>query len=155
DTVDARNTLALVYQNQGKNDQAVPLYQDVIKRFEPRLGADHPHTLVALVNLGVAYRDLGRLDDAIRCMKDALNRAGKRPGGLPATLPTLPSLLAEVHEMAGQLARAEPLHRAALEQARKQLGPDDLRTAGAMASLGLNLLRQEKHADAEKLLRDC
>ena len=42
-----------------------------------------------------------------------------------------------------------------LEQARQQFGTDDLRTAGPMAGLGFNLLRQHKYRDAEPLLRDC
>jgi WD40 repeat protein len=45
--------------------------------------------------------------------------------------------------------------RSFLEQARTQFGADDPRTAAALAELGLNLLRQNKHADAEKTLRDC
>jgi hypothetical protein len=47
------------------------------------------------------------------------------------------------------------LHRASLEQARRQFGADHGRTAGALAELGLNQLRQQKHADAERLLREC
>ncbi len=34
-------------------------------------------------------------------------------------------------------------------------GAESPATAGTIAQLGLNLLLQKKHADAEKLLRDC
>ena len=63
--------------------------------------------------------------------------------------------LAAAYEAAGEFARAEPFYRDGLEQARKQFGPNDLRSAGAMASLGLNLLKQQKFADAEPMLREC
>ena len=56
---------------------------------------------------------------------------------------------------AGQFAKAEPISRSFLEQARQQFGTDDPRTVGQMAVLGSNLLRQRKYNDAEPLLRDC
>jgi len=63
--------------------------------------------------------------------------------------------LALAYEISGQLARSEPLYREVLERARKKFGPNDPRTAGAMASLGRNLLAQEKSAEAAPMLREC
>jgi hypothetical protein len=63
--------------------------------------------------------------------------------------------LVETYEQDRQFAKAEPFHREDLQRARRQFGAADPRTAGPLAVLGLNLLRQRKYADAEPLLRDC
>jgi hypothetical protein len=74
---------------------------------------------------------------------------------MPWQLTWIPWVLAVTYEQAGQLARAEPLHREFVEHASRQFGPDHPRTTSALADLGLNLLRQQKFADAERPLRDC
>jgi tetratricopeptide (TPR) repeat protein len=67
----------------------------------------------------------------------------------------IPGELADAYQRTNQLDKAEALCRELLEQAGKQYGADDPRTAAALAQLGLNLLRQKKYADGEKVLRDC
>jgi tetratricopeptide (TPR) repeat protein len=108
-----------------------------------------------MMNLAVNYRDAGRLPEAVALLEDALLRARKLPGPAPANLAWIPRVLAMTYDQAGQFARSEPLHRAFLDRVRRQLGPDHPQTAGALAELGLNLLRQEKPADAEPPLREC
>ncbi len=56
---------------------------------------------------------------------------------------------------ASQPGEAEPLFRDALELARKQFGPSDPRTAGAMAQLGNSLIQQGKWSAAERVLSEC
>ena len=63
--------------------------------------------------------------------------------------------MAHTYDLAKLYAKSEPLYRDALQQARKLFGNDDPRTVGLMATLGRNLLLQNKHADAEKTLREC
>jgi tetratricopeptide (TPR) repeat protein len=50
---------------------------------------------------------------------------------------------------------AEPLFREAIELARKQFGPADPRTTGALAQLGNTLIQQRKWTEAEPVLREC
>src|SRR5262249_48636337 len=74
----------------------------------------------------------------------------------PAHPQTLVSLrdLALLHEDGGQFELAEPLKKE-LVAARRQHDPDSLFLANALAELGLNLLRQRKHAEAEPAAREC
>jgi tRNA A-37 threonylcarbamoyl transferase component Bud32 len=156
DTLVAKNNLAALYWKMRKLDRSIPLFQQVLQQSEKSLGAEHPQTLRTLMNLGVNYNAAGRLADAIRCLEDALSRASKRPGSLPAKdLAWASGSLVAAYEESKQFAKAEPLRRAAVAQARMQYGPDDFRTGSALVALGLNLLAQKKHADAEKPLRDC
>jgi hypothetical protein len=101
----------------------------------------------------VNYRDAGRLQEAIELLEDALERAQRGRGSYPRNIQWV-AALALAYERSGQLGRAEPLNREVVEQSRKELGPEDVRTVGAMAQLSLNLLKQQKWADAEPLLRD-
>jgi tetratricopeptide (TPR) repeat protein/tRNA A-37 threonylcarbamoyl transferase component Bud32 len=147
--------LAARYWSRRQLDRSIPLFEEVLARQTSRLGADHPYTLIALANLGVNYRDAGRLGDGIRCLEQALAAARKRPGPLRAELTWVPGDLAETYMQANQPGKAEALDRQSVEEARRQFGPGDLRTARALALLGWHLLRQDKHAEAEKPLRDC
>jgi eukaryotic-like serine/threonine-protein kinase len=108
-----------------------------------------------MADLGIAYRDTGRLAEAIDLWEETLDRARQGPGGLPAQLARLPDALGALYDATGRFAKAEPLYRSALEQAQKQFGPGDPQINGLQALLGLNLLQQKKYVEAEPLLRDC
>jgi tetratricopeptide (TPR) repeat protein len=155
DTLSSMYNLAAVYCSQKKFDPAIPLFKETLRRRSKKLGADHPDTVLTQAYLGVCYHSAGRLGDGVRCLEQALARARKRPGPLPVQVAWVPGTLTAAYDQAKQFGKAEPLYRAFVEQARKQYGTDDPRTAGALAYLGLNLLRQSKHAAAEKALRDC
>lgn len=150
DTLTSRNNLAAAYWSAGKLDRSIPLFEETLRQYKATLGPDHPDTLRILANLGVNYRNAGRLDDAIPLLENALHGVRKHP----ASLAFVPGALAETYERAGQFSKAEPLFRAALDQTRQRFGAEDTRTAAQMAVLGLNLLHQHKHADAQSLLRD-
>jgi tetratricopeptide (TPR) repeat protein len=126
-----------------------------LKLLELKLGPDHPDTLRTLANLGVNYRDAGRLEEGIERMEEALKRARKQFGRVPAALAWVQVQLFDAYVRAGQFAKAEPIYRESLEQARRQFGSADPRTASAMTALGLNLLNQAKWSEAETSLREC
>jgi len=64
------------------------------------------------------------------------------------------SNLSDAYKNAGKLDRQERLLRELLEVGRRKDGPKSVELAGALASLGLNLLKQQKYADADSLLRE-
>jgi tetratricopeptide (TPR) repeat protein len=51
--------------------QSVPLLEDVLKRQEAKLGRHHPDTQLTVGNLGVNYKDAGRLKEAIPLLEEA------------------------------------------------------------------------------------
>ena len=154
DTLTIRNNLAAAYWRAGRLDRSVPLFEETLKLRISKLGPDHPDALLAQANLGVNYRDAGRPAEGARLMQEALERARGRPDAL-AGLAFVPPQLGVAYEAAEQFAAAEPFYRDGLEQARKHFGSGDPRTVAAMATLARNLLKLEKWADAEPLLREC
>jgi serine/threonine protein kinase len=156
DTLMCMNNLGTAYGRTGHLDRALPLLAETVRLREKALGRNHPDTLLTMTNLGDCYRHTGRLADATSLLEEVMDRAHKRPGGFPpAGLHGAFSSLAWTYDEAGQSARAEPLHREYLQRIEKQFGPDHARTAGALAGLGQNLLKQGKYAESEAALRRC
>jgi tetratricopeptide (TPR) repeat protein len=154
DTLNDRNNVAVAYWRAGRLDRSVPLFEQTLRQKIAVFGPDHPDTLRTQANLGINYRDAGRPAEGAQVIENALRRARRRPDTLVKVEWVRP-ILAAAYDDCGQLAKAELICRDLLERARNSYGPDDLRTAGAMATLGLNLLKQEKWSEAEVVLRDC
>ncbi len=55
DTATSLNNLALLYDSQGKYEQAEPLYQRALHIREQVLGPEHPDTAQSLNNLAALY----------------------------------------------------------------------------------------------------
>ena len=154
DTLTIRNNLAAAYWRAGRLDRSVPLFEETLKLMTAKLGPDHLETLTTQANLGINYRDAGRAAEGARLMEEALEPRRARPEVLAALAFVTPQLAA-AFDAAGQFARAEPFYAAALEQALKQFGPNDPRSAATMAAAGRNLLMLEKWAEAQPILREC
>lgn len=58
------NNLAVAYHDQGKLDEAEPLYKQAIKVYERTLGLGHPEVATTLENYAGLLRDTGREDEA-------------------------------------------------------------------------------------------
>jgi tetratricopeptide (TPR) repeat protein/tRNA A-37 threonylcarbamoyl transferase component Bud32 len=154
-TLSTMDNLAVLYRSMNKLDKAIPLFEETLKLQTKKLGENHPDTLYTQAYLGITYRDAGRLEDGIRCLEAAMAGARNPSGALSADLARVPSALANTYDQAKQFAKSEALYREFLDRARKEFGPDDPRTAGSLAQLGMNLLQQKRHAEAEKVLREC
>jgi serine/threonine protein kinase len=146
--------LATHYAETRKWDRSIRLFEEVVAQWKKTRGATDANTVKALASLGAACRDAGRLDEGIRHLEEAWAAAQRPPEPLPTELAGIPANLALAHDQARQFARSEPLYRALLRQSERQFGNDDLRTALFKGKLGLNLLSQKKHAEAEPLLRE-
>jgi tetratricopeptide (TPR) repeat protein len=154
-TLSSKNNLAVLYWRMKKLDRSVALFEELLEQKKRNLGPGHPGTLQELANLGVNYRDAGRLAEGIRCLEEALAGVRKTPVPLPRQLAWIPGELAQTYDRVKQHAKAEAVCREFLPQFRRQLGTDNPRTLTLMAQLGESLVAQEKHAEAEPLLRDC
>jgi tetratricopeptide (TPR) repeat protein len=108
-----------------------------------------------MTNLGINYRDAGRVAEATALLEEVVGRRRKSPAFVRPQLDVVAAALAETYERAGEWARAEPLFREAFTYAKKLFGPAQPRTAQLAAALGRNLLRQRRPAEAEPLLRDA
>ena len=79
------NNLAAAYQDAGKLDLALPLFEETLKLTKAKLGPDHPDTLTSMGNLASAYQDAGKLDLALPLFEETLKL------GKPSSGPTIPT----------------------------------------------------------------
>jgi serine/threonine protein kinase len=156
-----RQSLASAYRSIGKAAQAVRLFEEVCQEHKTKLGPDHPTTLIALGELAVAYRDVGRFNEAAAVFTDAIKGMTAKLG--PDHLATLQtqSKLAELHLASKKYAEAEAVARPACERWQKRIESMSQlarieREANELAALqsllGACLFKQEKFAEAERLL---
>jgi tetratricopeptide (TPR) repeat protein len=146
--------LAGFYYEQGKFEQAIPLFEEALERTKANLGPDHPDTLNEMANLGGVYVEAGQLDRGILLLKDALERCRKQ-GPDSIRLGQVLAPLARAYDQARLFAEARPLHQERVAYAQKRFGPDDVRTATALAEFGLHLLQNQQWTEAETPLRAC
>ncbi len=116
---------------------------------ERKLGRDHPSTLLIVANLGVNYRDAGRLKEAIPLLEEAYRGVPKHPN-----LRWVGEALQDAYAKAGEHAKAAKLFQERLAEARTNLPKDSTQLAQELASLGWSLLQAKAFADAEPLLRE-
>jgi tetratricopeptide (TPR) repeat protein len=64
DTANCLNNLAILYEAQGKHEQAEPLLVRALSIREQQLGPQHPDTAQSLNNLAALYRDQGKFAEA-------------------------------------------------------------------------------------------
>lgn len=111
------------------------------------LGPSHRDTLTAQNNLAAAYRDAGRLAEAVPLFEQTLGARERALG------PSHPDTLASRHDLAGayrdagRLAEAIPLFQRTLAARERLLGADDPRTVATRNSL---TLADEEEARPEK-----
>jgi tetratricopeptide (TPR) repeat protein len=149
------NNLATLYWFMRKFDRAILLFEETLGLEKTRQGLDHRQTIQTAFNLGVNYRDAGRLDDAVALFDEWLPRSKVVliPGHPTFALGL--SMGGETYSRAGRHDKAEPLYREAFECNRKSHGETSPRAVSALLSLCTNLIQQKKYADAESLLRKC
>jgi tetratricopeptide (TPR) repeat protein len=131
-------------------DRSIPLFEGILKVQEEKFGRDDSNTLRMVANLGINYKDAGRLKEAIPLLEQT-HKAAKKD---PALALTGPALL-EAYAKAGEHAKLAILLEGQLAEARKTLPRDSPQLAGMLAQLGLSLLEQEKWSEAEPVLREC
>ena len=120
----SRHYLADAYQDAGRLDDAITLYQQNLKDFTRIVGPDHPGTLTSRNNLASAYRASGRLQDAITLHQQNLKDSTRILGANhPGTLTSRNNLAGAYHD-AGRLDEAIPLYEQNLKDFTSILGPD-------------------------------
>ena len=141
-TIAAADTLGRVYHQTGRFEKAIPLFEDVLKA---RKAKQDPATPNAMGMLGLAYRDAGRLKDAIAVLEEGAKDWSVRQH------------LLDVYPLAGEHAKVITVCREQLEilRAAKDQGDVDNPRADLLARLGRAYLAQKKWADAETHLREC
>jgi len=149
------NTLANELQDQGKYDEAEPLFREALEVSRETLGDRHPNTLISIGNLGTLLCDKGDLAAAEPLCREALEVHQETLGNRhPSTLISINNLGMLLMDK-GDLAAAEPLLREALEGRRETLGNRHPHTLTSINNLGVLLKVKGDFAAAEPLLREA
>ena len=142
----------MLYRNQGRYEQAEPLYQRALAIREKALGPDHPDVATSLNNLARLYQPPG----PVRAGRAALparpghprESAGARPPRRRHQ-PQQPGACSTSHQ--GRYAQAEPLYQRALAIREKALGPDHPDAAASLNNLAVLYDNQGRYEQAEPL----
>jgi eukaryotic-like serine/threonine-protein kinase len=126
----------MAYQDVGKLDLALPLFEEALKLTKAKLGPEHPTTLNCMGNLAAAYQVAGKRDLAMPLFEEALKLMKAKLGpDHPRTLTSMNNL-GSAYQDAGKLDLAMPLHEETLKLLTAKLGPEHPTTLTSMGNLG-------------------
>jgi tetratricopeptide (TPR) repeat protein len=140
DLLACRLNLADTYRHVGRTRQSIEMSESLLEPMRRKYGPDHPNTLTLLGNLALAYGAAGRHEEAIHVHEDTTRMLEAKLGADHPFARLQRSNLAIDYERAGKASRSTKYRREELAKARASFGPEDPRTADAMARLGANLL---------------
>jgi len=149
--------LGRVLQAQGKLEEAEAAYRDAIARYPP----DHRWRTFAELNLALALKDRGELDEAERLVRSVLDQHRKESGddhrSVAIDLLYLGQVLRAKQEAgeAKETGEAERVIRDAVERFRNLLADDHPRHADGLKELGHLLLEQGQTSEACPYLEEA
>jgi tetratricopeptide (TPR) repeat protein len=108
--------------------RAVQMYQRALQGHEKAWGLEHTSTLSTVNNLGLLYKDLGRLDEAEKMYQRALQGKEKAWGAEHTSTLYTVNNLGLLYADLGRLDEAEKMYQRALEGYAKAISPKDLMT---------------------------
>ena len=117
---------------------AIRLCRQALRLLVAAEGPDHPDVAHVLNTFGQAVTEHGDFALAERPLRRSV-RITRQTGGDETVAPIRVqglSRLANLYRVQGEYRRAEPLYRRALAVAMKELGEDDLATAGVAQRAG-------------------
>lgn len=135
----------------GHTDEAIAVAEQSAVDRERALGADHPQTLAAKLQLSVAYGSADRHSDAARVLAFMLG-ASERVHG-PEHSETVLVLMALANSLCalGRYEDALALEERVLTTHERQLGPDHPDTIDARSSLAITHTLLGRHEEALRL----
>jgi serine/threonine protein kinase/tetratricopeptide (TPR) repeat protein len=158
-TLTSMQSLAWAYQGDGRLKEALTLLEKALELSEHKQGRNHPDTLETMDRLAGAYRADGRHNEALALLDETVNLRKATLG--PDHWRTLVSMQRLAYSYSdqpyanqGDHVKAERLLRETLALQRKAEDTEAPWMAMTLGSLGWNLLKQQRHGDAEPVLRE-
>ena len=139
--------------NQGRFDEARPLFEQALAVAEKEYGPDHPVAAESLLNLGVIANATGRTQDAQGYVARAVAILERDDGGDPLALPSALSNLAATRMAQSDLAGALDINRRAVRLFREH-APDDARMVPLLSNAAMLALGNGEHDEAQALLAE-
>jgi tetratricopeptide (TPR) repeat protein len=131
--------------------RAVQMYQRALQGKEKAWGPEHTSTLDTVNNLGILYKDLGRLDEAEKMYQRALQGYEKAWG--PEHTSTLDTVnnWGILYADLGRLDEAEKMYQRALQGKEKAWGPEHTSTLDTVNNWGILYADLGRLDEAEKM----
>jgi tetratricopeptide (TPR) repeat protein len=149
-----RHNEALIKQDQGKNQEAVELYKELLEDRERVLGATHIDTLKTALNLGMGLYRTSKYEEAIPLMQQTLKSLEKVSGRRhPFTLTCMMNLSLALSKQQPGSEEAIRLAREAAEQQLLVHGSDMEETWITWRDLALVLKDAGEFSEAEQFMR--
>jgi hypothetical protein len=145
------NNLAVLYEYQGRYNDAEPLYLQSLDIRKHQLGDDHPDVATSLNNLAGLYESQGRYNDAEPLYLQSLDISKRQLGDDHPDVATSLNNLAGLYESQGRYNDAEPLYLQSLDIRKRQLGDDHPDVATSLNNLAGLYRSQGRYNDAEPL----
>ena len=147
--------LAQELEDQGKYDEAEPLYREALQLQRATLGDRHLETLTSIGNLGLLQVAKGDLAAAELLLREALQGSRETLGDRHSHTLGCINNFGMLRKAKGDLAAAEPLYREALDVQRETLGSRHPNTIISMSNLGTLLKSKGDLGAAEPLYREA
>jgi hypothetical protein len=145
------NGLALLYDSQGRYNDAEPLYLQSLDIRKRQLGNDHPDVATILNNLAGLYESQGRYNDAEPLYLQSLDIRKRQLSNDHPDVATSLNNLAQLYYSQGRYNDAEPLLLQSLDIRKRQLGNDHPDVAQSLNNLAQLYYSQGQYNDAEPL----
>jgi tetratricopeptide (TPR) repeat protein len=126
------------------------LFEATLKLYEAKLGRVHPTTINTVANLGVNYKDAGRVQEALPLLEEAY-----RASVLIRTLQWVREPLLDCYAKRGKAKEAALLVQTLVASDRQKLANGSPELASLLARRGLKLIEATSFDAAESLLREC
>jgi serine/threonine protein kinase/tetratricopeptide (TPR) repeat protein len=147
-TIRAMNQLGISYGMQGRADESVKLYEELVPRCKAKLGPDDKFTLGSMNNLAMGYFDLGKYEDAIRVYQEVLPLKKTKFGpDDPSTLITMTNL-ANCYGRLKQYELALKVRLETYELQKTKLGRESYDALMTAHNIGANYRMLERYAEA-------
>ena len=152
DLAKSLNSLAGLYQAEGDYDRAEKLFVRALDIRVKKLGLENGIVAQSLKNLGLNYKDKRDYKNAEKLLLQALDIFKKVIGSddHPAVASVLNSL-AVIYQEQGQLDRAVPLYKRALDIQEKAFSPDNPELANTLHNVAVLYLLKQDFRQAEPL----
>ncbi len=153
DSIDAMETLGVLYRVQRKVNQAEAVVAQCLEARRKVNGEKHPATLETMVQLGGVYLYQAKFSQAEKLVKQVLAES-KGVLGEDQVL-HVQSLLAVIYRDLGKQEEAEALLVKTIEAKKRKWGERDLSLLGDMNNLATVYKNRRKYREAEALFTKC
>ncbi|MEW6493601.1 MAG: tetratricopeptide repeat protein [Cyanobacteriota bacterium] len=146
-----RDDLANLYSEQGKYEQAEPLYVQILELRRRILSETHPYVATSLNNLACCYSDQEKYGEAEQIYIQALELNKQLLGETHPDVAICLNNLAFLYSSQGKYEQAESLYIQALELSKRLLGETHPDVAICLNNLALLYSSQGRYDQAEQL----